>query len=109
MEEHLKREQEMRDALMKAQQPDAVVTDKLMFYTPQYGKVDTFEVNEEELTPQKMKEIMSYQIEIEKVEREIQEKEDLQQEKFQEQIKKRLKKEKGEYDIEENWDEYESD
>ena len=47
----------MQNALKQAQTD--TVTDKLMHFEPYYDRLNEFEVKEEELTEEKMKEIMS--------------------------------------------------
>jgi hypothetical protein len=59
----------MLNALREAQRQ--AVTDKLMHFEPYYERLSEFEVKEEELTEEKMKEIMSNPIEMESMEREL--------------------------------------
>lgn len=59
----------MLEALKYAQ--DHTVTDKLMHFEPYYERLNQFEVKEEELTEEKMKEIMSNPIEMEYLEKEL--------------------------------------
>lgn len=47
------------------------VTDKLMHFEPYYERLNEFEVKEEELTEQKMKQIMSKPIDVERLEKEL--------------------------------------
>ena len=55
MDEHRRREEEMRVALAQAQDPSQTVTDKLMHFSPYYERLNEFEVHQEELTEDKMK------------------------------------------------------
>ena len=57
----------MLHALREAQ--SKTVTDKLMHFEPYYERLNQFQVKEEELTEEKMKEIMSNPIEMERMER----------------------------------------
>ena len=61
----------MLTALTSAQDPSLTVTDKLMHFSPYYERLNQFEVRQEELTEEKMKEIMSVPIEMEHFEREL--------------------------------------
>lgn len=56
------REQHMQVALALAQDPSHIVTDKLMHFSPYYERLNDFEVIQEELTEEKMREIMSMPI-----------------------------------------------
>jgi hypothetical protein len=71
MEEYHRREREMQQALTLAQDPSLIVKDKLMHFSPYYDRLNEFEVHEEELTEEKMREIMSVPIEIERMEVEL--------------------------------------
>lgn len=42
-----------------------------MYFTPEYSKLEQFEVKGEELTAEKAKQLLSFQIEMEKVSREM--------------------------------------
>lgn len=54
----------MMHALSSAQDPTNAITDKLMHFSPYYERLNEFEVIAEELTEEKMKEIMSVPIEM---------------------------------------------
>ena len=59
-EEYNKMETEMKEALKMAQQE--VFEEKPLFYTPEYQKSGEFKVLSEELTQEKMKKLMAFQI-----------------------------------------------
>lgn len=50
MELYRKRQSEMMYALNLAQDPQHVITDKLMHFSPYYSRLNEFEVKAEELT-----------------------------------------------------------
>lgn len=54
----------MLAALSTAQDPTRVVTDRLMHFSPYYERLNEFEVKQEELTEEKMREIMTLPIEM---------------------------------------------
>jgi hypothetical protein len=58
----------MLTALSYAQDPTHVITDRLMHFSPYYDRLNEFEVKEEELSEEKMREIMSLPIEMESLE-----------------------------------------
>lgn len=114
MEEYHRREREMQQALTLAQDPSLTVRDKLMHFSPYYDRLHEFEVHEEELTEEKMREIMSVPIEMERMEVELRVK-DMNEtaegwkQKRTRREEQRANREEHKYDIEEDWDEYESD
>lgn len=119
MDEYRRREGEMRAALAQAQDPTHTVTDKLMHFSPYYERLNEFEVHQEELTPQKMKEIMSVPVEMDRLEKELRVldmNEELKKKEEGRGVKpwrgraEEKKEESGErYEIEEDWEAYESD
>lgn len=114
LEGYNRRREEMLSALCSAQDPSHTVTDKLMHFSPYYERLSHFEVRQEELTEEKMKEIMSVPIEMEHFERELKirdlnEASEEWKAKRSRREEQTLQKQAHKYDIEENWDEYESD
>lgn len=71
MDMYRKRQSEMMNALNSAQDPQNIITDKLMHFSPYYQRLNEFEVKAEQLTQQKMKEIMSVPIEMQKLQYEL--------------------------------------
>lgn len=69
MEEYSELEAKMKQALKKAQ--EEVYEEHPMYFTPEYSKLEQFEVKGEELTAEKAKQLLNFQIEMEKVSREM--------------------------------------
>ena len=100
----------MKQALERAQQEQN--QEMPLIFSPDFEKLKSFEVKGEQLTADKAKKMMAFQIEMEKVSREMNLQNDLiEEEKYKKIIKKKveMQKKQKESELEENWDEYESD
>lgn len=67
LEEYSLMEAQMKGALQAAQKD--VYEEKPLFFSPEYENSSQFKVKEEEMTAEKMRKLMAFQIEMEKVSR----------------------------------------
>ena len=112
LEEYSQMEEQMKEALKLAQQD--VYEEKPLFFSPEYEKSSQFKVKEEEMTAEKVRKLMAFQIEMEKVSREFNRTDPQEHQKYEALIRKKVEKESKRVendgaDFDDDWDGYESD